>query len=55
MAKKKIKDLTLEECIKFCETKNIEFCQKKCPLRDICFNQFCDSGFDIEKEVEVND
>ena len=56
--KKKIKDLTLEEMLGFCEKYDTdESCRKKCPLKECC-KIYLTLAVDIEKlekEVEVDE
>lgn len=56
--KKKIKDLTLNDCRKICKKKDAE-CQG-CPLCSVCYTlgdrDFCnldDVGIELNKEIEV--
>ena len=58
MAKKKIKDLTLNECKEICNKSGNEFNScAKCPLTSICL-MYQDTNFDIpnnflDEEIEV--
>ena len=58
--KKKIKDLTLNECKKFCENYDKEGC-KKCPLYNIVcadfeiyYTRMCIDD-DLEREIEIDE
>ena len=55
--KKKIKDLTLEECKVICDKyDSIEQCVYKCPLRKLCGTSMLIAHIDIgqlDKEVEL--
>ena len=53
--KKKVKDLTLADCVKICE-KNI--CRRNCPLIDICklsFSNMVKKVYRSRKEIEVDE
>ena len=52
--KKKIKDLTLEECKKICHKRS--YCTH-CPINEFCMNYFCDvqDKRKYENEVEVDE
>lgn len=53
--KKKIKDLTLEECIKICDKRPT--CTR-CPINEFCMNYFSDiqnRTLKYEREVEVDE
>ena len=60
MLKKKIKDLTLEECKKICKSKHCKECPLSfgesflCQLGKIRYDEES-KNFDIEKEVEVDE
>ena len=53
--KKKIKDLTLEECEKLCHKRPT--CTR-CPIKEFCYNYFCDvqdRALKYKREVEVDE
>lgn len=53
MLKKKIKDLTLEECKRICE--DYDTCKYDCPLHKVCSElTFLFEDEDLEQVVEVD-
>ena len=55
--KKKIKDLTISEAIKYCAGKSVDYCYEECPLQKICGHSFAERKIleDLESEVYVDE